>query len=314
MCFLTISIAERLKGLIHSKQVMLNEYLNDHCNMITQYNGMLVNDKYAKSAWNCFYECLMSWDRPWDELAMSSISQDQLEVVASACPGLSLDIDKVHKEWTVSLKPEFSDLKTLINEFKSKSRHQLRQSIRNFEKELGAITLTAAATIADAFTYFDAMGELHTKRWEKAGRAGSFANQNWVNFHKEIIRNEFSNGNILLLAIKSGATDIGFLYGHIYKNVAYMQQTGFAAMELNILKPGYISHLYAMAFCAARGIEAYNLLPDEDSSYKRFFTAPGDSIFWVNFQKNNPKMRLEKYIRSVLGVIKNILGSYKTAR
>jgi hypothetical protein len=304
ICFLTISNITRLKGLMRIKQVTVNEFLNHDCNMIIQYNGMLVERKSARSAWRCLYECLKSWNKNWDELTISSITQEQLDVISDAVPEFLVNIDKTHREWAIDLSPEFGGINTLIKQFKAKSRHQLRQSIKNFEKEVGPITLTAAASTEDALKYFDAMGKLHTKRWEKVGIAGSFANENWVNFHKEIIRNEFRNGSVTLLSIKSGTENIGYLYGHIHNNVAYMQQTGFAHMGKNILKPGYISHLYAMSYYAAKGIKQYNLLPDEATSYKKFFTTPGNPILWVNFQKNNMKLRLEKNIRRIYGFIK----------
>lgn len=299
MCFLTISKTKRLKGLIHVKQVTLNDYLNNNCNMIIQYNDMLAKNEHTESAWRCLYKSLMAWDKKWDELAVSSITEEQLKLISDACPELHADIDRAHKEWTVTLSPEFSDISTLIAQFKAKSRRQLRQSIKNFEKEIGPITITTATSTSDALDYFGAMEKLHTKRWEKVGVAGSFANKNWVNFHKEIIRNEFKNGKIIIFSIKSGEQDIGYLYGHVHNNVAYMQQTGFASLELNILKPGYISHVYAMSVCADRGIKEYNLLPDEESSYKKFFAAPGQTILWINFQKNSAKLHLEKYIRRI---------------
>lgn len=304
MCFLTISKTERLKGFIRLRQVTLNDYLNDNCNMIIQYNGLLAKNESAKSAWRCLYKSLMSWDRKWDELAINSITEEQYKVISEACPEIIADIDRTHREWAVALSPELNDISTLINKFKAKSRRQLRQSIKNFEKEIGPISITAAANTELALDYFDAMGELHTQRWEKVGVAGSFANQNWVNFHKEIIRNEFPNGKIIIMVIKSGPQTIGYLYGHIHNDIAYMQQTGFATMELNILKPGYISHVYAMAVCAERGIKEYNFLPDDESSYKKFFSAPGKDILWVNFQKNIVKLRLEKYIRNIQEVMK----------
>lgn len=305
MCFLTINHVKRLKGLISLKQVMLNEFISEECNMIIQYNGMLVEDSIAMAAWQSLCECLATWNKSWDELAISSILPTQLDNISGGCCNLNLIIDKKHSEWKIPLSPEFGQIITLVDHFKSKSRHQLRQSLKAFEKEIGPISIKPAIDTDEALKYFDCMGKLHTKRWVKSGEAGSFANQNWVNFHKEIIRNGFRNGSILLFAIKSGEIDIGYLYGHVYNNIAYMQQTGFALMEQNILKPGYISHLYAISYCAANGMTEYNFLPDEESSYKKFFfTSPGESVLWALFQKNNTKIFIEHLIRRVYAFIK----------
>lgn len=304
MCFLTIAHVKRLKGLIRVKQLMLNEFINKECNMVIQYNGMLVNDSNAMKAWQCFCDCIMAWNVSWDELAMSSILQPQIDNIYRVCQRLILNIDKIHNEWKILLRPEFGEINSLITYFKSKSRHQLRQSLKAFEKELGPISIKAATNAEDALKYFENMGKLHTERWIRSGEAGSFANHKWVDFHKEIIRNEFKNGLILLFVIKSGEMDIGYLYGHVYNNVAYMQQTGFALMKQNILKPGYVSHLFAISACAANGINQYNFLPDDDSSYKKFFTTSGDSVYWVFFQKKSIKSFIEKCMRRLYVLFK----------
>lgn len=297
LCFLTISHVKKLKGLIHLRQVGLNEFMNHKCNMIIQYNGILARDQDRKGAWQALCNCLTGWDKKWDELALSSITQTHLNEITRDCHIPELTIEKVHREWRFPLAPEFADINVLINQFKSKSRHQLRQAIKSLEKELGQLSLAVASNVSEGLAYFENMGKLHTERWHKAGKAGSFANQNWVAFHQDIIRNEFANDRILLIAIKSGATVIGYLYGHVYQNVAYMQQTGFATLEHNVMKPGYVSHVFAMAYCAGQGLRGYDFLPDEDTSYKKFFTSPGEPIVWASFQKDSWKLRLEKLLR-----------------
>jgi Acetyltransferase (GNAT) domain len=304
MCFLTISHIKRLRGLIKVKQVMLNEFVNDECDMTIQYNGILSNDNDTELAWRTFCHCLMEWNKSWDELALSSVSQTQLDKISNECHRLTLKVDRINKEWKVPLRPELGEINALIGQFKSKSRHQLRQSLKAFEKELGPVSILAATNTEDALQYFESMGKLHTEKWVKAGAAGCFANQKWVNFHEKIIRNGFPNGRILLFAINSGETNIGYLYGHLYNNTAYMQQTGFAPMQQNILKPGYVSHLLAMSYCADKGISEYDFLPDDETSYKKFFSAAGDSMFWVLLQKNRAKFILEKYIRRFAAFLK----------
>ena len=160
-------------------------------------------------------------------------------------------------------------------------------------------TCTVAKNIDQSIDFFDKMEALHTARWKKDGKQGSFANDNWVKFHKDVIREGFPRGEALLVEVTSGSEVLGYLYGHPYNGTAYMQQTGFSDAKASKFRPGYVSHLMTMLYCADKGMISYDFLPDDEKSYKKFFTNPSEPVYWVRLQKPRFKFFIEKLIRSI---------------
>ena len=303
MCFFTLCKSKRLRGLITARQVQLNEYHDNGCNMVIQYNALLAEEKDIDKAWTHLFDSLVAWDKTWDEIAVSSCTEhDKIPLSAHT---IRKKIDKTHCTWKVSLDHECIDTGSLLTRLKAKQRQQLRQSLKLCEKEFGQITLLAAEQVDQALSFFERMDDLHTRRWNIVGKPGSFANPKWVEFHKNVITAGFPRGEILLVEVRAGEQILGYIYGHVHANTAYIQQTGFITTKDNRLRPGYVSHLNAMQYCAEKGIRCYDFLPDETSSYKKFFTSAGEPISWILLQRPRIKFYAEELIRHMLSNLKS---------
>ena len=299
LCFFTVSNVKRLKGVITSRQVQINEYLENDCNMVTQYNSLLAVKSDLGTAWQYLFDSLKSWSKSWDEIAISSLSEDEVTVIRGIDSFFTQRIDKIHPTWKVPLDDHYKNEDALLGNFKSKSRRQLRQSLKAYRKEVGDVSLKAAKNIEQALEYFEKMESLHTARWVEAGKKGSFANHNWVKFHKEVISVGFPRGEALLAEISCGNLILGYLYGHPYNGTAYMQQTGFIAAQENRFRPGYVSHLMVMLYSADNRLNSYDFLPDDKNSYKKFFTTASEPVYWVRLQRPRIKFYIENFIRYV---------------
>lgn len=306
LCFLTLCNVKRLKGVITVKQVQLNEYLAKGFNMVIQYNGILAEPDNQHMVWKLLFKTLNNWNISWDEVALSSLKKSGLDDAIYATPDYYYRIDKEHSIWRVLLDNDCNNIDTLLKIFKSKSRQQLRQSLNTFEAEYGEITYTVPDSLEQALSYFKHMGLFHTRRWVQAGKAGSFANKNWVEFHENVITKGFPRGEIFLMEIRSASLILGYLYGHIYSDTVYMQQTGFIVTHDNKLRPGYISHLQAMIFSAKKGMKYYDILPDEKGSYKKFFTAAGDSVYWLRIQRPRIKFFIEESVMQFFSYLRSV--------
>ena len=307
MCFFTICESKRLKGIVSSKQIQINEYLANGCNMVIQYNSVLAHQNDLQIAWKYLFDTLNQWNKTWDEIEISSLKKHDLEVVKKINSQFRFKIDKEHSIWIVPLDSECENIDILLSRLKAKSRRQLRQSIKAFENEYGEISYVIAQNLDQAILFFEKMEALHKIRWEQAGKPGSYANEKWVNFHKNVIKEGFPGGEILLIEIRAGNTVIGYLYGHPHKGTAYMQQTGFATMQENRLKPGYVSHFYTMLCNARNNIISYDFLPDDIHSYKKFFTNASGNVSWIRFQRPRIKFYIEDVIRYLSSRLNSIL-------
>jgi CelD/BcsL family acetyltransferase involved in cellulose biosynthesis len=300
ICFLTLAKAQRMKGIIRFRQLQLNEYRNNQCDMIIQYNDILNTQIDQETLWRLFISATQQWRNQWHEIYISSISHSRLNTISQTSDNLKIIIDKSHVRWEVPLSKELSCTEDIINTFKSKSRRQLRESLKAFAKVYpDDIQTSPAATVEEAIAYFNEMDSLHTARWVKAGKEGSFANQKWTKFHKSIITRTFDQNGIIMVKVHCGEHTLGYLYGTIYRNKAYMVQTGFAETSHNNLRAGYVSHLCTMLYCAQMGLTLYDFLPDEEGSYKKFFTLPGDAVQWVQLQRPCGVFLLERLMRFV---------------
>lgn len=307
LCLLTISRQKRLKNIIPTMQVHLNEYLAEDFDMVMQYNDILIDDAIADKSvvWESLFNVLAKWSVKWDEINIRSVSGDCHDQVLKAASRFKIIPDKEDMTWQVPLNPDFTDFENILPVFKRKSRQQLKQSIKAYKKEIGDITWHAASNMDEALTFFTDMEELHTKRWEKVNVEGAFSNKKWVDFNADVIREGFSKGEILLVKISCESTVMGYLYGFLYEGIAYMYQTGFVNTAENKLRPGYVSHLCAMIYCAENNITAYDFLPDPADSYKRFFVDAGEPVYHFRLQRFRLKFLLENGVRWLRDVVKS---------
>lgn len=297
MCFITLCQVKRLKGLITARQIQLNEHLDNGCNMVIQYNGLLAESGNLNKAWKHLLDALLDWNKNWDEIAISSLTAQDVSLLTAAATRFHIKIDKAHPRWIVPLDAKCASEDNMLSRFKGKSRRQLKQSLNAYTKDFGEITLIAAEDLTQALEFFKRMESLHTSRWVQAGKAGSFANPKWVEFHKDVITEGFSRGEIQIVEIHAGETILGYIYGHPYMGTAYMQQTGFTTTQDNRLRPGYVSHLHTMLYNAEKGIQIYDFLPDEPDSYKKFFTSASEPVSWLRLQIPSIKFYAEDFIR-----------------
>ena len=303
---LTLCPARRGKGLIRTLQLQLNEYLphQQQLDMVKGYGGLLMAEGDKSRCWSLFLETVRGFHKGWDEILLSCLPKTDYHVLMAQSGGLTPVEKKAAATWVRELPAPADSAEALeealLEGFKKKSRKQLRQSLGAFARQ-GDIDLDRADSAETALQFFDAMNAVHTARWLADGKQGSFANPNWVAFHRGVIGSGFDKGQILMLRVRCGEMLLGYLYGHLYRNRVYMHQTGFALMDDNNLRPGYVSHFKAMALCAADGRVSYDFLPDREGSYKKFFVEKGPCVSWLLLQRPRLIFRLEKVLRGFRG-------------
>jgi hypothetical protein len=301
---LTRDVRPRLRGRLQVRQVQVNEFLAPGFDMVMGYNGLLTVPGVEEASWRAFLKMLSEWGPEWDELALCALSGREVQRLEATIGDLRVVHDKSFPSWVVDLSPLVASPGDPIRLLKRKSRQQLRQSRRAFA-ERGALSIRPALSLGEAHCMFDKLGAMHTQRWQAAGRRGAFANLRWVAFHRQIIDQAFETGTAQLLETRVGGEPVGYLYGHVFGDTVFMQQTGFARSDNNRLRSAHVSHVEAMRYYAERGIRRYDLLPDEAASYKRFFTSPGPPVHWVQVQRPRKNLAIERSLRTLRDHLRN---------
>jgi CelD/BcsL family acetyltransferase involved in cellulose biosynthesis len=307
MCFLTIVDIKRHWGLVQSKQVQINEYKNKGFDLVNQYNNILCVREYDLVCWLQLFNQLEEWSNRWDEIFISSLPERMYKKLDGLPNRYNRNINKEHCTWCGKLNEKSTSIASILSNFKRKSRQQLRQSLKVVNQKFGDIKIIRAQDNTTAKKYFEEMKKLHTKRWNRQGEEGVFFDSCWVSMHQGLIDKGVNTGEIILLKIftvKPGTEvhtqTLGYLYGHIYRNKVYMQQTGFMISSDNRVRPGYVSHLYAMNYCAKMGLVEYDFLPSGKKSYKKFFCSSENHLFWVSWQKRRFVFAVENLTRRCL--------------
>jgi CelD/BcsL family acetyltransferase involved in cellulose biosynthesis len=161
------------------------------------------------------------------------------------------------------------------------TRYQLRRSDRHYAAA-GPITLRRAATLAEAEAMLAALAALHQARWQARGRAGAFANPDFLRFHRALLARALPRGEAELLCIAAGGQAIGYLYNFRFRGRVLAYQAGFAyAGAGRHGKPGLTCHHAAIARARAEGASVYDFLAGADR-YKTSFANAATALHWLD--------------------------------
>ncbi|MDB6063080.1 MAG: protein involved in cellulose biosynthesis (CelD)-like protein [Verrucomicrobiaceae bacterium] len=273
-----------------STMVTLNESCKHHLNMFIEYNGLLTQRGHETAALNHFIFDLNNSLFDWNELRLTNVPKAAYDSVDQQRLALKKITDRSLGIWVTPLDSN-TTVESILNKLSKSRRWQIRRSFKEYSNE-GTLKIDCAADVDQACDYFMRMGQLHTERWNRVGRTGSFAHPKWVKFHLALIRNAFNRGEIQMLRICCGERAIGYIYNFVWRNTVLMLQSGFASEDRNMLRPGYVSHLLAIEYNAALGMAIYNFLAG-DSQYKAILGTAQPPLLSGRLQRPHIKFSIE---------------------
>ncbi len=157
------------------------------------------------------------------------------------------------------------------------ARQQIRRSDRSYAAR-GALSITC---LADPLAGFAAMLPLHQASWEARGKPGAFATDWMRRFHHALITEAAGRGEVELLRIAAGESDIGYLYNFRHQGRVHAYQSGFdQAGAGRHEKPGLTSHSLAIGRAMAAGDSIYDFLAGADR-YKLSLSQGSQTLWWV---------------------------------
>jgi len=147
--------------------------------------------------------------------------------------------------------------------------------------------------------FLNALRALHAQKWEERGEESAFVNSKVAEqFHDLVINEAFDRGEIQLLRILVGDTELGYLYNFVHRGRVVFYQSGFRTGLLDKQdRPGLVCHALAIEHNAQTGQHIYDFTAG-DYRYKSSLATGREPQGTHVFQRDGVLPRLEEGLRS----------------
>jgi hypothetical protein len=185
-----------------------------------------------------------------------------------------------------------------LSEVLSKNtRSQIKRSKRLLENK-GALSFKIVKDKDEIFALFDHMSKIHINLWHKSSNGSGFSNSSFIKFYQQLVKMNTCNESLVEVSVLSiNGVGIGYLVNYIYKNKVYFYLSALTKSEDNRIKIGLLLHSEAIQFYHLNGYESYDFLGG-DARYKKSLSDSVYNMNIVSFNRNNPLLRLENFLRN----------------
>lgn len=207
----------------------------------------------------------------WDEIVLPMMRYDDPMVQA-------LTNAFVHHRLDVNIEPiGGSDAARLPRTFEdylgslSKShRYTVKRSLNAFDawaRAEGGFTLARLTDASKLDAGLSTLIRLHAARW---GSNNVFSSERFRRFHRDVMRSMLGgmDARLDLWTLEVGGRPIASLYNIVAKGIAYNYQAGRSMDVPKNVKPGIVTHVYAIQKAITEGLIEYDFLAG-DAMYKR---------------------------------------------
>lgn len=207
----------------------------------------------------------------WDELVLPMMRSDDpmVRALTHAFVQHRLDVcvEPIGGSDAALLPRTFEDYLASL----SKShRYTVKRSLNAFEtwaRAEGGFKLERLTDPARLDGGLSTLIRLHTARW---GASNVFSSERFRSFHRDVMRSMLGgmDARLDLWALEVGGRPIASLYNIVANGIAYNYQAGRSTDVPKNVKPGIVTHLYAIQSAIAEGLREYDFLAG-DAMYKR---------------------------------------------
>ncbi|MEM8490192.1 MAG: GNAT family N-acetyltransferase [Pseudomonadota bacterium] len=178
----------------------------------------------------------------------------------------------------------------------AKMRSSLRRKRRKIEA-LSGVEIRWSVDEESALLNYEALAELHTRRWNSAGKPGAFATPQFMDFHRELVLESLPRNRLLLFSILERGSPLAVHYCLSEGDTAFFYQSGIDLGRFADLSAGNVCHLLAIEESMRRGLKYYDFMAGGENSYKTRFTARDDQpLVTTSYYRNG----LSRYFLPVL--------------
>ncbi len=165
-----------------------------------------------------------------------------------------------------------------VEGLRSGVRRRLRRAIRLYRTR-GPLVLERARAGSEALMWFDQLAARHVAKWQARGRESAFAWPHFLRFHRRLLATAPHVAR--LCRLRAGAEVVGILYLLCWRDHAFFYAGGFAFERDNRLKPGLVTHAFAVEHLREEGFAVYDLGGGAEP-YKLELGTPGpELVTWV---------------------------------
>jgi CelD/BcsL family acetyltransferase involved in cellulose biosynthesis len=303
ICLLVRSTERR--GPFRVKRIYLNTVGGDiEDRTLMEFNNLLCRAGWEEKNTKALAAYLQSLK--WDEFAVEGISPgaildcfrvsgiSELPPVISTMPSYYVNLEQLRESrasYESCLSPN--------------TRVQLRRSLKRYAA-LGEVRVEVATELSRAEKLFHEMCGMHQSRWHKKGETGAFGPGRRLDFHRTLIRQAFHRGSIQLLRVAAGEETIGILYNFVKNGKVYFFQSGFNYGGDKHLKPGLVTHVFAVRYCLNAGFTEYDFLAG-DAQYKRSLAKEYRQLNWVVFARPRTKLFVIERLRAIKHTLRSVM-------
>jgi CelD/BcsL family acetyltransferase involved in cellulose biosynthesis len=229
----------------------------------SDYHNFIITEK-REDCLNLFIDHIRKIREKWDCVDLREIPED-----AEYLPFLgkiSNKIIKIHSCPYISL-PHTAN--SLLKNFGSKLRHNLRREFRKAEKNFKTNWLN----YSDKQSWDIGMPiffELHQKRWTSKRFPGTYAEEKLRNFHLDIAKSFSQKGWLGLYVLEFSGKPVSVLYGFKYQSKFYFYLSGFDPAYYRY-SVGTLLQAYVMMQCIKEGLSEFDFLRGAEE-YKNRWT------------------------------------------
>lgn len=295
------------RKLFNIDTLSLNEVEAEGAKFIIEYNNILHHPEYREDIYYSFFDFLANSPIQFDELKLNAIDVNHAADVSELCAQFNLNFieEESSRAYFTDLAQFDSDPARYIQKLSKNKREQVRRSIK-FYRQFGTEEIRLASDQHEALQFFDNMGVFHQEYWKGKGCSGSFANDKWVRFHKDIIINYFHH--VQLVRISFGEHVLGYLYNLVDRDVAYSMQSGFNYSSNKHDRPGIIAHILITNYYIQNSMLRYEYLAGE-SRYKQSLSTSYNTLKWYSVQRKSAKLFIENFTLKCVRSMKKYVSS-----
>lgn len=176
-----------------------------------------------------------------------------------------------------------------------KEREKIRYLSRRLEKKY-RVKYRRCSDPDEVEPRLQQLFELHAKRWQQNGQAGSFAIPERRTFYRLLSSVLLSRNWLEFWILELDDTPAAAIYGFTYRGCCYSLQEGFDP-AFNADSVGYVLRAHVLRHLIESGIQKYDFLGGVTDSKLRWGAIPGEYLF-LTFAR--PLTSGDVYIRTLL--------------
>jgi hypothetical protein len=300
-------------GMIKAHLLSLNETSIPSVDTLTlEYNSILIDPAFSLSLKTLLRLLPING---WDEFSFPYMDANLL-----SNSSFNFNSNGHHNIQNIKIASHFVDLKKVrdadmdyLSLLGQSRRKKLRRSLKKY-KQIGVLQFKVAKSVDDALSMLDGLKTLHQKTWIKRGQPGSFSNDFFCAFHRNLITSRFKFNEIQLIQVTCGQDTVGYNYNFIYENHVYSYLGGFDYPTDGHLLPGMMCDYFSILHCAEQGLNAYDFLAG-DVEYKRSLSTDSSDMHDVLVQKKKLSFTIEANLKKIYHSVRqpSATGTTKTA-